>query len=170
MTTATTPQAPNRQPEYQDIRIEDLRIDPLYQRDPTEPQFKNMKKWIVGNYDEALFHALDVSYWDNNNEGQPSYWVYDGYCRLESAKELRDLGRHPKDTLRCAVIRVDQQEQARLFTGQTARRTVQWADKHRARLAYADPTAMVIEEVFDTLGLKLGKNGDGSDPRRRFAA
>ena len=162
MTTATTitPISTfSRQPEYLDIPIESLRIDPTYQRDPNAAQFKNMKKWIVGNYDEALFHALDVALWDNNGEGHPTYWVYDGYCRLESAKELQKLGQR-KDTVQCAVIRVDQQEQARLFTGQTARRTVQWADKHRARLAYADPTALVIEEVFNNLGLKLGKNGD----------
>lgn len=155
MTEPTT----SREPEYLDIPIESLRVDPVYQRDPNEPQFKNMKKRIVGNYDEALFHALDVSLWDNNGEGHPSYWVYDGFCRLNSAKELLTLGRLSKNTVRCAVIRVDQQEQARLFMGQTNRRQVQWLDKHRANLAFDHPTAIEIEKVFNALGLKLGKNG-----------
>lgn len=164
----------SRYPRFVWLLLDDLRVDngpetPRftrgYQRHDTEPSFKNLRDKICAQYDAALLHPLDVACWDNFLEGFSSYWVYDGYCRLEAVRmmfaaglwDATVYGAPRADMIFCAVIDVDRDEQSTLFLLQTHRRGVQWPDKHNARLTKNDPAALAIEDVCRKLSVTVGR-------------
>lgn len=147
----------NREVRYEWRSLNELEINPLYQRDPTDPQFVKRFNDIVVTFNAALFKALDVAAW------QGHLFVWDGQCRLAAALERRTLGKaRPGDEVMCAIIEASPEEQADLFVLQEHRRNVLWADKHRANLVGSvhREVAEAVQSVFDDLGLTLGREGD----------
>lgn len=149
--------AENREVRYEWLTLAELETNPLYQRDPNDPQFKRIVREITETFNAALFQPLNVALSDGHK------YVWDGQARLVAAQTRLALGNDvPGDRAFCMVIDATVEEQADLFVLQEHRRSVVWNDKHRANLAgnVKRDVAQAVQGVFDDLGLTLGKHGD----------
>lgn len=141
------------QPKYKEVPLDDLYIDPSYQRDPKDPKFQKMVDSIVADFYPELLHALDVA------EHGGKFWVWDGQARLEALKTLRSQGRWP-DKVMCKLSDADRVQQATFFIRQTHRRSLRPGERHKAAVTAQDKLALAVELVFNEQGLTLGPNGD----------
>lgn len=141
MKTNTAKKTEQQFPTTRLIALDKLRIDPGYQRPCETNRVDRMGK----TYDPNLCTPLVV-----NEREDGTFAVVDGQHRLAT---LREMGVTKTE---CFVLHVDREEEARLFVKhQTERRRVTTPDRHRAQVYAGEPTAMLLEDIVRSLGLKI---------------
>jgi hypothetical protein len=80
------------------------------------------------------------------------YWVIDGQHRVLAAKRRSDI-----KTLPCLVFKTESvaQEAQGFLDANTGRKPVMTIDKYRAGLAANDPTYVVLQGIFNRLGIAV---------------
>lgn len=130
-------------PNYQQLRVADLIVDPDYQREIKENHVAKM----VRDWDEAQIGVLEVSLREDG-----TYAVFDGQQRLEAANRLK-LRQLP-----CLVhTGLDPEGEAELFTRlQDNRVPITPLERFKARVFYGDPIAKGMHEITEAAGYQIG--------------
>lgn len=141
-------------PEYRELPVKDLIVDPRYQRELDEKRVKRM----VENFNPNLLGVLQVTETPVPNQ----YAVWEGQHRLEL---LRRLG---IDTVWCQISDDadgvhTSEDQALLFEqAQKERKNLSWDDLHKSRCFRNDKDSADIEQIVNTLGFRVGGATDRS--------
>jgi hypothetical protein len=134
------------------LQVDDLFADQDYQR-PEHDQF--IREMLIG-FDERLVGTLDVS---RRSTGKKRLAILDGQQRWAT---MRQIG---KKTVWCAVYEgMDITDEAAFFYHKNRdRKTMAYYYAFRARQLSGDSNAVLIGEIVEETGYKLGPNTDSLD-------
>lgn len=142
-----------QRPDILSIKLEDIRIDVRYQREPTTSRAKDIAK----SFDERVAGRLTVNMRDDG-----TLWLLDGQHRFLAMK-IKGIKEWGCDVLYGLTI----EEEAKLFAQKNnLTRTATILERHHAKVIYKDPTAIAINDILHSIGLhvpkKSGVNTDGA--------
>lgn len=129
------------------LTLSELKVDPDTQR-ALRP---NHSKQIADNFDPEAFGVLTVS------ERPDGFYVIDGQHRVDALHRLGWNGQK----LPCIVFSgLDRADEARRFNGLNTSKAVRLFDKFRLRVIAGDPTAVEIDTIVRSHGLRVTDNGN----------
>lgn len=139
-----------RRPSLENCRIEELNIDPAYQRSIDNAPSLTLVRKIASFWDWSLFHPLAVA---RREDG--TLWVIDGQHRLAAARLRRDLLDLP-----CVVSRsASRADEAASFVAMNQqRRALNKLDLFKAAVAGGDSEADAIAAALEAAGLRLARH------------
>lgn len=137
------------------IDIEQLLVDPAYQRDIVPAARKNIVK-IAREFEWGRFSPVIVAAY-----GKDRFVIVDGQCRTTAAS-LREHKKVP-----CQVIAADAAQQARAFVSINANITKMSSMQiHVARVTAGDPDAVRLKKVCEAGGVELLRYPIASDQQK----
>lgn len=153
-TVGTELEAEKKQWVTEWVAIEELQIDPAYQREPNPARVKK----IAENFDRALAGVLLV-----NKRTNGSLFVMDGQHRLEAMK-LRKY-----DMALCNVYQgLTQAQEASIYhTADTQTSKLTALDAFRAKLIAQDAEALDIRRIVEKNGLRIYIQREGTHPGKK---
>lgn len=128
-----------RPPELAWVPVDNLDVDPAYQRTLEAPRSRKLIDKIAAEFNWRKFGALIVTPASDNR-----YWIIDGQHRTHGARQRGDIAYLP------AIVHkgLDQTEQALAFLGANRDRVAMSAQAlYHALLLAKDPEAQIIAKI-----------------------
>lgn len=139
--------------------VDDLQIDPRYQRDLSELQVRKITK----NFDPDAFGVITIS-----SRVPGGLFVVDGQHRIAA---LRQMG-WGQQRVPCIVYRnLSLEDEAKVFyLPQTTRKYMTPGQRFRARLVANEPTAIELKRLVEFHGFSLNLTNGGSADAKELDA
>ena len=136
---------------YEAIRIEDLRVDPEYQRALKKAAVEDNA--VEGEFDPNAFRALCVSLRPDG-----FYWIVDGNHRFHMAKTRGDIPYIPCEVIHGLTLK----QEAKLFTVLNRITRVNTSAMFKAELVAGEEVPVRIGEIAAAAGLYVGPQRNGN--------
>lgn len=130
------------------IHKRDLHVDAVYQRDAGDDKVSKITK----SFSWVSCGVIKVSIRDGK------YWVIDGQHRVLAAKRRSDIDELPCIVFICAS---EEQEANGFLASNVEVKPMPAIAKHKAGIVAKKPECIVVQEMFDKLGLRPLKSGSG---------
>lgn len=141
-----------RQPSIEWVPIDEINVDPSYQRSIETKTSRGLIASIAREWDWDVFDVLKVS-----RRPDDRLFVVDGQHRLAAARERGDIPQLPCVLKRCA----GPEEEARLFTAANHnRKAMSTLDAFRAAVAGGEEQAVAVAAAIDAAGLTVAPHSN----------
>lgn len=139
-------------PRYVQVSVDELAVDPRYQRELNEANMKRM-----GKLDPRLLGLLVVS----QRHGQGRFYVLDGQHRAELAR------RHGQRMVWVELfVDLTDAEEAEVFHKRNTQRTLpNTLTRWKSRLAYKEPVAVAVTQAVQDAGWRIAASPGGAGLR-----